>query len=62
VFKVGQGVADGTALDSLNRIGDKTKAKGFKMNYYFHIATPSQPMGPYTTQTSVRYPHIPCNL
>lgn len=39
IFKVGQGVADGTALDSLNRIGDKTRAIGFKMNYYFHMAT-----------------------
>jgi len=39
IFKVEQGVADGTALGSLNRIGDKTRGVGFKMNYYFHPAT-----------------------
>ena len=39
IFKVGQGVNDGTALGSLNRIGDRTRAIGFKMNYYFHMAT-----------------------
>lgn len=38
IFKVQQGVADGTALGSLNRIGDKTRGVGFKMNYYFHLA------------------------
>lgn len=38
VFKVEQGVADGTALGSLNRIGDKCRGVGFKMNYYFHMA------------------------
>lgn len=39
IFKVQQGVADGTALGSLNRIGDKTRGVGFKMNYYFHPRT-----------------------
>lgn len=38
IFKVEQGIADGTALGSQNRIGDKTRAVGFKMNYYFHVA------------------------
>lgn len=38
IFKVQQGVADGTALGSLNRIGDRVRGVGFKMNYYFHMA------------------------
>ncbi|WP_445772290.1 hypothetical protein [Rheinheimera sp.] len=38
IFKVQQGVADGTQLGSLNRIGDKVRGVGFKMNYYFHMA------------------------
>lgn len=36
VFKVGQGVSNDTAVGSLNRIGDKTKAVGFLMDYFFH--------------------------
>lgn len=36
VFKVGQGVANDTAVGSLNRIGDKTKSVGFLMDYFFH--------------------------
>lgn len=39
IFKVSQGVTDSTALGASNRIGDKVRAIGFKMNYYFHIAT-----------------------
>jgi len=39
VFKVLQGVGDDTALGALNRIGDKVRGVGFKMNYYFHPAT-----------------------
>lgn len=36
VFKVTKGVNDDTALGSANRIGDKVRARGFLMNYYFH--------------------------
>lgn len=36
IFKVTKGVDDSTTLLSPNRIGDKTRAKGFLMNYYFH--------------------------
>jgi len=39
IFKVEQGVTDSTVLGSQNRIGDKTRGVGFKMNYYFHPAT-----------------------
>lgn len=39
IFKVEQGVSDGTALGSLNRIGDKVRGVGFLMNYYFHPRT-----------------------
>jgi len=35
VFKVEQGITDSTALGASNRIGDKVRAVGFKMNYYF---------------------------
>lgn len=42
IFKVGQGVNDGTALGSNNRIGDRTRGVGFKMNYYFHVANQYQ--------------------
>lgn len=38
VFRCPQGVADSTILGSPNRIGDKVKALGFKMNYFFHTA------------------------
>jgi len=38
VFKVLQGVEDNSAIGSPNRIGDKTHAIGFKMNYIFHMA------------------------
>jgi len=36
IFKVTKGVDDGTALNSQNRVGDKTRSSGFQMNYYFH--------------------------
>ena len=36
VFKVRQGTADSTALNALNRIGDKIKGVGFLMDYYIH--------------------------
>jgi len=36
VFKVTKGVNDDTSLGAANRIGDKTRAIGFLMNYYFH--------------------------
>lgn len=36
VFRVPQGVADGTQIGSPNRIGDKVQGLGFMMNYYFH--------------------------
>jgi len=36
VFKVVKGVDDTTALNGQNRIGDKVRASGFLMNYYFH--------------------------
>ena len=36
VFKCVKGVEDSTALNAQNRIGDKIRAKGFLMNYYFH--------------------------
>lgn len=39
VFKVEQGITDSTALGAQNRIGDKTRAVGFKMNYYFSPRT-----------------------
>jgi len=35
-FKVGQGVSNDTSVGSLNRIGDKTKAVGMLMDYFFH--------------------------
>lgn len=38
VFRCPQGTADSTILGSPNRIGDRVKALGFKMNYYFHTA------------------------
>lgn len=36
IFKVTKGVDDTTALNGQNRIGDKVRASGFLMNYYFH--------------------------
>jgi len=39
VFRVPQGTADSTALASGNRIGDKVRAIGFKMNYFLHTAS-----------------------
>jgi len=36
VFKCLKGVEDTTALNGQNRVGDKIRAKGFLMNYYFH--------------------------
>lgn len=36
VFKVLKGVEDSTSLTAQNRIGDKIRASGFLMNYYFH--------------------------
>lgn len=38
VFRCPQGTADSTIIGSGNRIGDRVKALGFKMNYYFHTA------------------------
>lgn len=37
VYKQKQGTADSTALGSGNRVGDKVKAIGFLMDYYFTI-------------------------
>jgi len=36
IFKTLKGVEDSTSLNAQNRIGDKIRAKGFLMNYYFH--------------------------
>ena len=36
VFKCLKGVEDSTSLSAQNRIGDKIRASGFLMNYYFH--------------------------
>jgi len=36
VFKVKQGVTDSTALNALNRVGDKIKGVGFLCDYYIH--------------------------
>lgn len=36
VFRLPQGVNDSTALGSPNRIGDKVRGIGFRMNYMFH--------------------------
>lgn len=45
IFSLKQGVADSTVIGSSNRIGDKIRAVGFQMDYYFHIANQYQIMG-----------------